>query len=395
MNIGISAFGTDRGKSGIGYYTMRLLKEFDRVAPESRFEVFVHREEAGIFVPTSGHMTAIPMGEHLRHPLANVLWHQVALPRWCRKRKYDVLFLPAGNRRLTLGAPCPTVGVIHDFSSIHVHGKYDRSRIFYITHVLPFLIRRLTRVITVSESSKRDIVEYAGVPDERISVVPEGVDHETFSPGPKSAAQSRIWDKYKIPSPYILYISRIEHPGKNHIRLIRAFELLKRESIPHRLVLAGSDWNGAAEVHEAARSSMYAQDIVFPGFIPGPDLVDFYRGSDVFVFPSLYEGFGLPILEAMACGVPVACSDISSLPEVAGDAALLFDPKSEEAIAGALKNLVCDETLRQEIADRGVHRSESFTWEVTAVRTLQILGEAAGTESDIKPVTAFRADKRS
>jgi len=167
MRIGIPTFGGDGGKSGISQYIVHLLDEFSRIADETRFDVFTYQDETGIFLPSVESMVSIPFGGWLRPPLINLGWHFMALPGWCRKRQLDVLFLPAGNRRLTWSAPCPTVGTVHDLSSIHVAGKYDRARLFYILKLLPILIRRLTHVITVSESSKRDLVEYARFPEER------------------------------------------------------------------------------------------------------------------------------------------------------------------------------------------------------------------------------------
>ena len=159
MEIGITTFGGDGGKSGISQYLIHLLRQFAVLGSEVNFEMFIYENEASLFIPDSKNMSTLCFGNNVRNPILNVGWHQVALPGWCRRRQYDVLFLPAGNRRLPVSVPCPTVGTVHDFSSLHVEGKYDPARMFYITRVLPFLIRRLTRVLTVSESSKRDIVE--------------------------------------------------------------------------------------------------------------------------------------------------------------------------------------------------------------------------------------------
>lgn len=378
MKIGITTFGGDGGKSGISRYITKVLAELAGVGAADRFEVMVYEDEQEIFLDHVPNMSPLCFSRRIRNPVVNVAWHQFMLPRWCRKRSYDVLFLPAGNRRLPLSAPCPTVGTVHDFSSLHVDGKYDPARMFYITRVLPALVRRLTRVIAVSESTKRDIVEYAGVPEDRVTVTHEAVDHDTYFPRDRGAAATQVAAHHGVRRPYVLYISRIEHPGKNHVRLIRAFERLKAStSAPHQLVLAGSDWNRAEAVHEAAAQSACAGDIVFTGFVPGSALVDLYCGADAFVFPSLYEGFGLPVLEAMACGTPVACSNISSMPEVAGDAAALFDPYDEDAIQAILTDLLTDNGLRNDLARRGIARSKEFTWAATAAATHRVLAEAA------------------
>ena len=315
MKIGITTFGGDGGKSGISQYIINILREFATLPAGPDFEVIVYEDEKALFVPNPDSMSTLCFGNALRNPLTNIAWHQAFLPNLCRRRKYDVLFLPAGNRRLPVSLPCPSVGTVHDFSSIHVEGKYDRARMFYIKKVLPFLARRLTRVLTVSESSKRDIVQYARVPEKTVTVTPLAANNSVYFPKEKSECLGRMVPKYGIRPPYILYISRIEHPGKNHAGLIHAFTSLKeKENIPHQLVLAGSDWDRAEEVHRAANESSQAKDILFTGFAPNEDLPDLYCGADLFVFPSLYEGFGLPVLEAMTCGIPVACSNISSIP---------------------------------------------------------------------------------
>jgi len=378
MKIGISTFGGDGGKSGISQYIMQLMREFARQPDGNTFEVIGYREERDWFVPESPHMVHLPFENYLHSPLRNVFWHQASLPGLSRRRKFDVLFLPAGNRRLPLTAPCPTVGTVHDFSSIHVQGKYDRARMIYILKVPPFLVRRLTHVLTVSESSKKDIVEYARVPAEKVTVTPLAANPGVYFPREREEALAMLSPSCKVRPPYILYTSRLEHPGKNHSRLIGAFaELKRKDKIPHQLVLAGSDWDRAAEVHLAAEQSGFAGDILFTGFVSTQDLPLLMQAAEVFVFPSLYEGFGLPILEAMACGTPVACSSISSMPEVAGDAGVLFDPYDEGSIAAAIRSIITQTDLRKRIAARGLERSKLFSWSATAKRTLEVLRSAA------------------
>jgi glycosyltransferase involved in cell wall biosynthesis len=379
MRIGVTTFGGDGGKSGISQYIIQILRGFAELGGPHAFDVLVYGSEEGIFLPAATHLRALRFPESLRPPLRNLLWHQTALPGWCRRGGYDVLFLPAGNRRLPLRVFCPTVGTVHDFSSLHVKGKYDPARMLYITRVLPLLIRRLTRVITVSESSKRDIVEHGGVPAERVHVIPNAVDHARYFPRDRDACAAHLQERFGIRRPYLLYVSRIEHPGKNHVRLIRAFAALKaRTGIPHELVLAGSDWDRAEEVHREAAQSGWVEAIRFTGFAGGTDLPDLYGAAELLVFPSLYEGFGLPILEAMACGTAVACSSLSSMPEVVGDTGVLFDPYDEAAIATALEGLLADPLRREANAGRALARSRAFTWTAAARQTLDVLERAAG-----------------
>jgi glycosyltransferase involved in cell wall biosynthesis len=273
---------------------------------------------------------------------------------------------------------CPVIGTVHDLSQIHVPGKYDGARQFYARHVLPRLIRRLTHVVTVSRSSKHDIVEYAGVPEDRVTVIPNGVDLDRFRPREKDEARADLDGIIGRDAPFLLYVSRLEHPGKNHVRLIRAFDLFKRQTgLPHRLVLAGPDWSGAEVIHAAAAKADYSGDILCTGFVHGRDLPSLYAAADALVFPSLYEGFGIPLLEAMATGTAVAAARCSSLPEVGGDAALYFDPQEPEEIAAAMSRIVSDDILRRQMVASGLSRASEFSWERTASLTLEVIREVA------------------
>jgi glycosyltransferase involved in cell wall biosynthesis len=380
MRIGVTTFGADGGKSGISQYLSGLMSAFATQKATDEFDVMGYADERSLFVPDSPRFHPVD-SDTRRSTLRDVLWHQVDLPRISRNLHLDVLFLPAGNRRLPTVSPCPTVGTVHDFSSIHMRGKYDAAHLFYITKVLPGLVRRLTRVIAVSESAKKDIVAFARVPEERITVIPNAVNHAKFNPGDPDAARERLGTKWPLRGPYLLYLSRLEHPAKNHVRLLQAFDRLKsRLDIPHQLVLAGSDWDRADEIHAAAAALPSANDVVFTGFVDAADVPDLYRAADLMVFPSLLEGFGIPILEAMACGVPVACSGVSSMPEVAGDAAHFFDPCDVDSIACTLAGLLEDPAARQECRRRGLIRAGQFSWENSAARTMQVLAEAAETK---------------
>ncbi len=374
MRVGITTFGADGGKSGMSQYVIKLLEQFATVENGPEFEVLVYEDEKSIFVPPNSGLVPICLSERLRNPIINLVWHLIGLPRLCKKRRYDVLFLPAANRRLPFWVPCPSVGTVHDFSSTHVEDKYDAARMVFIKRYTPVLIRRLNMILTVSESSKKDIVDFCRIPEKRVVVTPNGVDLEVYFPRDRKEAIERVRANYGVTNPYILYVSRIEHPGKNHVRLIRAFTQLKEKTgIPHRLVLAGSKWSRSEIVYECADQSPYRSHIDFIGFVKNPDLPYLYSGADLFVFPSLYEGFGMPIIEAMACGVPTICSNLSSMPEVAGDAAPLFDPYVEEDILNKMENALLDEALRKNCIQRGLDRSQMYSWSNTAKKTLEVI----------------------
>ena len=378
MKVGITTFGCDL-KSGMSRYISNLIAEFSKIANDDYFNVIAHRSAAHEYLEgvKDGHVEPLYIGEWLSNPLLNVAWHQVVLPRLASRQDFAALFVPAASRRTPIWAPCPTIGTVHDLSSFHIMGKYDQARTIYQERVLPAMLKRLTHIIAISESTKRDIQEYVGVPDERITVIHHAADTNAFFPKNKDDAAKAV-QGYGVRQPYAIYTSRIESPAKNHLRLIQAFEKLKTEAkIPHQLVLAGADWHGADEVHQAAESSRFAADILLTGFVRGKDLPDLYRGADMLVFPSLFEVFGFPILEAMACGVPVACSNVSSMPEVAGGATVLFDPLDVDSIAEGMLSILSSEDEAVEIGARGLERSREFSWEKTARLTLETIRKVA------------------
>lgn len=379
MKIGITTFGCDL-KSGMSRYVSNLITQFDSITDDDSFEVLAHRSASNEYMEgvKGANVKSVGVAEWLANPLLNVAWHQVSLPALCLRRDFDVLFLPAASRRTPLWAPCPMIGTVHDMSPFHIPGKYDHSRNIYQTRVLPKLLKRLTHIIAISESTKRDLQEYAGVAEERITVIHHAADTIVFYPREQKSAINSVRG-YGIRPPYIIYTSRIENPGKNHLRLIRAFEKLKKEeAIPHQLVLAGADWHGAQEVHKVAAESTFSSDILLTGYVHGNDLPNLYCGAEMLVFPSLFEGFGLPILEAMACGVPVACSNLSSMPEISGGAAVLFDPLDVDSIAKGLWSVLSSEDKRIALGRDGLERAGDFSWEKTARKTLEVIRKAAG-----------------
>lgn len=369
MKVGFVTSGCDGGRSGIGQYALQMAARF----PAEQLDLVTDAAEAALWRGAAPDARAVCVPAAFGAPFASICWTQAGLPALSAMRGHDVLFLPAANRRVPFAAAAPTVGVVHDLAGFHVEGKYDPARMAYIRHVLPALVGRLTHVITVSEASKRDIVAFTRVPADRVTVIPLAADLAAFSPERRAGALPALARRLTLPRRYILYVSRIEHPAKNHVRLIAAFERLKDAGLPHALVLAGPDRERAHEVHRRAAASRYADAIHFTGFLDGADLPDLYRGADCVVIPSLFEGFGLPVLEAMASGVPVACSDGGSLPEVAGRAAIVFDPYDEGDMASAIHRLLTDPDARERCRAAGLHRVQQYSWDRTASATWRVI----------------------
>ncbi|WP_295383894.1 glycosyltransferase family 1 protein [uncultured Thiodictyon sp.] len=380
MRIGISAFGTDSGKSGISQYAANVVGRLVDLAPQHDCVAFINRADAAWVQTWHPRLRVIALPDWTGHPVASIFWHLFMLPVMLRRHGCDAVFMPAGNRRLAWSYGVPSVGTVHDFSQLHVPQKYDAARMFYVMRVLPRMMRRLTRVISVSESTRRDLESFARVPAARIRVIYNGADLKRFAPRPRAAARAQLPAELKIPDPYVLYIARLEHPGKNHVRLLEAFAALKRDTdLPHKLVLVGGRWNGAEIIKARVGELGLTEQVVFPGFVPDEVIPALYAAADALAFPSLFEGFGIPVLEAMASGTPVCAANASSIPEVVGDAGLLFDPLDVPAIAASLARLLQDQELRTRLIAAGLERASHFTWDTAAQGVLEELEAAAAT----------------
>ena len=377
MKIGISGFAADGGKSGISQYMINVLQRLPRLDSNVRCVIFVPAAERALFEPAASGSEIVSVPDWMAHPVASILWHLCLYPLMLKRHHCDCAFLPAGNRRLGLWYCMPSVSTIHDLSQLHIEGKYDPLRMFYIRRVLPLMMQRLTRLVSVSNSTRRDLVDHAGIHPENIRVAHNGADLSGFACTVRSEARETIAAAMGIDSPFILYTARLEHPGKNHVRLLEAVALLKQHGLlAHTLVLAGSRWNGAEVIEDRIVQLGLTDDVILTGFVDAQLLPQLYAAADVFVFPSLFEGFGIPLLEAMAAGTAVCAANVSSIPEVVGDAALLFDPREANDIARQLGRLLEDNALRQQLVARGRQRVLQFSWDDAASGVLQQCYEA-------------------
>lgn len=355
----ISALAYDGGKSGIANYIENVVIALSK---DMYIDLIVNEDEMVFFKDFSDNITFKVVPKYLKKPILNVLWHLFILPFRISQDEYEWMLLPAGNRRLMAFYPIETLVTMHDLSQFNVEKKYDMFRMFYIKKVVPFFLKRADKIFTVSENTAKDMVLHYGMDKDELIVNYNGVNIENFSP---TLVSDEIF--FKIDRPYILYVARIEHPGKNHLNLIKAYEKLP-ESYKEKydLCLIGSDWNGAEVVHAYAKTSQDSKRIKFLGYVHNNELPHYYRNATLFVFPSFYEGFGIPVVEAMASGTPVATSFTSSLPEVGGDAAVYFDPESPDNISEVMYTVLKDPAYRNKMCERGYEQVKKFNWHTHA-----------------------------
>lgn len=376
MRIGLSATMIQRGKSGVAQYVFALLRALLSQEDQHAWHIFVLEDDLPLFDFVKGRAELVTVPESRRSAIKNILWHQARLPALVRQMQLDVLHVPS-YRRLLWRKPCALVATIHDLAPFHVSGKYDPARMFYGKVVVRRLAQRQDEIIAISANTARDIEQFFGIPQARQNLVLNGIDHGRFSPGDRAAAKAGARGRWGLDAPFFLYVSRLEHPAKNHVRLIEAFGQFKQAtSSPWRLVLGGSDWHGAEAIHAAAQASPFSRDIRFLGFVSDADLPDLYRAADAFVYPSLFEGFGFPPVEAMACGCPVLSSTRGSLGEVVAQAAVLVDPEDVADMARQLANIATDEALRARLVTAGFQNARRFDWQANARAVLGIYATA-------------------
>jgi len=361
MEIGVSTFVMQGGRSGVATYIRELIRFLQVEDSENNYDLLMARDEADLISLTNSNFVKRLSPSALNHPLVNLAWHNAGLPQ----KKYDVLHIPS-CRRIPLLKRTKVVATVHDLAAFSVDAKYDPARMFFNRKVVPSMIRKADRVIAVSQHTKDDVVRLTGYPEAQVSVIYSGIDHTHFRPTPKSDARRRLSELHGLENPFFVYVSRLEHPAKNHVRLIEAFERFKLENdSTHQLVFAGADWKDAELIRARAAESPVREDIVFLGFIPLETLPALYSGCDLMVYPSLFEGFGFPIVEALACGAPVICSNTSSMREIAGDLLPTFNPESADEIFHCLVNTVSSGWNAERRA-RGMEYALTFDWHTTA-----------------------------
>jgi glycosyltransferase involved in cell wall biosynthesis len=371
MRIAFDGTTLTPGRTGVGYYTEHLLQHLAREVESTGDEIVV--------VSNQPIETARPLPRHVRvhdgHRFpVRIGWMQMRAARALDVLRPDVAHFT--NGMIPIGSPVSMIVTVHDMSLRLYPQCHPVRRLLLNRPLMHIAIKQAASIVTVSESARRDLLRFHGVPADRVSVVHEAAS-PAFRPIDDAAERDRVRARYNLPPRFMLYVGTIE-PRKNLPRLVDAFAAAKAQGIPHHLVCVGPyGWSSRDLARQVERVGLGGA-VHFTGYASFEDLPAIYNLAEYFAFPSLYEGFGLPVVEAMACGLPVITSNTSSLGEIGGGAAVTIDPTSTEALTDAIVRLAIDEELRREIGRRGLERSRMFSWTQTAKEMLAVYHRAAG-----------------
>lgn len=367
MEIGIIADTLNSPSTGVGNYTKNLLDGLQYTALGGDTVSLINNRDvgAGIF-PTIVIPNPFPV-------LKTYAWY-LYLTKKLQNCNLDVIHNPTQaptyfqlNQKYVL--------TVHDITTQVLPESHTNYRVAVYKRLFPKTLKTADKIIAVSNHTKLDLIKYYGVPEENIRVIYEAAD-SVFRPLSLKEKET-VAKRYQLSFPYILYVGTLE-PRKNILTLIKAFEMLKEANTDRKLVITGKRGWKCDDIFEYVAAKGLQKDVIFTGYVPNADLPGLYNSADLLAYPSQYEGFGLPPLEAMACGCPVITSNTSSLPEVVGDAGILIDPSSPKSLADAMLWLLNDDITRKDFVRKGLERSKQFSWKKCAEETMQIFREVQG-----------------
>ncbi|MBP8292452.1 MAG: glycosyltransferase family 4 protein [Caldilineaceae bacterium] len=367
--------------AGVSNYSRQLCRSLGELnaagATAHEFVVLAHVDNLaapGLAVAPAPHL--------LERPLARIVWEQTALPLLLARGGFDLVH--GLVNMLPLASPVAGVITVHDLSFVRAPGRLPPLKQFYQTVLARQSVARARAVIAVSEQTAADVIACFGAPPARVHVVHNGVGAE-FTPG-DPVVTARFRAAHGLPARFLLSVGTLE-PRKNLERLVRCFARWRAQAAPEdmdiHLVLAGGKGWGYDAIFAAVQAAGLENVVHFPGFVPWAELADWYRAALALIYPSLFEGFGLPVLEAMACGAPVLCSQAPGVQEVAGAAALTVPPQDEDALVDSLRLLVGQPALRAELRRRGLAHAARFSWQRCAEETVAVYDRVLSMTHDV------------
>lgn len=369
MRVGLDAHMIGARETGNETYVRGLIGALPGVAPDLRYVLYTASPD----LARQGLSDAPVARTRLLRPASPWIRLPIGLPLAARRDRLDVLHV---TYHAPPRSPCRTVVTVHDLSFMAFPNTFGPRDLLVLSTLVPLSARRARAVIVPSEHTRRDLIRAYGLPPDKIVVTPEAADAR-FSPSEDAGADRAVVRRLGLVRPYILALGTLQ-PRKNFERLVEAYAALRRSGrTDHHLVIVGKAGRAAARLRERIARLGLEERVHLRGYLAAADVPAVYRAATCFVFPSLYEGFGLPVLEAMACGTPVIASNQAAVPEVAGDAAVLVDPYRVGELAGAIERVLADPALRARLRAGGLARAATFSWEETARRTAEVYRAAA------------------
>jgi len=371
MKIAIDLIFVPAQKTGVGQYAKLLIGSLAEFDEKNQYLLFIKKNQVLEFDPKKTNFRIITCSDVFRFKILMIFWEQFILPFILSWKKVDILH--------SLQQTTPLIGsfkrvvTFHDMTIFLFPEKHTTARKFLYSFLMPLSAKKADKLIADSLSTKNDMIKFLDIISEKINVVYLAANPVFGLRNTKNAGD--VLERYGIKNKFILYVGTLE-PRKNVIGLINAYQrLVVKNGIAHRLVIVGKKGWQFQPIFETVKKMRLDQNIIFTGYVPDDDLADIYNAADIFVYPSLYEGFGIPPLEAMACGVPTITSNVSSLPEVAGNACILINPNDTEEIEQSVFKLLMTEKLRQNMREMGLSRSKEFSRKKLADGTIATYNE--------------------
>lgn len=377
INAHLVAFNQTYRQAGVSKYTELLINNLGEIDHDDEFIVYIgNQARPASFASALNFQVKASRFPTIKPPV-RIGWEQTLAPAVLLRDRPTLLHCPVNV--VPLAAPCPTVLTIHDLGFILFPERYKAAKRLYLNTLTRISARRATHIITDAESVRGEVIKLLNVKPAKVTAVPLGVA-SYFKPEPDKAKLEKFRQEKQLPARFVLYLGTLE-PRKNIPLLLRGFARFRHEQPEAaqdvQLVVGGAKGWFYEDIFRLVKELDLEAVTTFPGYINEQELPLWYNIAECFVYPSLYEGFGLPPLEAMACGVPVITSNTSSLPEVVGQAGLTVDPDDEQAMALALQQVLTEPLRRQQMSEQGVEQAAKFSWRETACRTLEVYRQVA------------------
>lgn len=366
MKIGIISEPLNQNLTGIGNYTYKIISELNKINHNGKINIYLINS---VHTELFRYMDELIIRNIFNRVLKTYLWYPYAIIKLNRE-KTDLNLIHNPSQIPTFFKPKQKyVITVHDITPLLFPKEHKSGKSFIYRLLFPRTLKTADKIITVSHNTKQDIINYFKTPDEKIKVIHLAADKK-YQPLNKEII-SKFKEKYNLDFPFLLYVGTLE-PRKNIPTLIKSIYKLKKNNLPHKLVIAGKKGWKYKSIFSLIEELDLQNDVIFTGYVPDVDLPALYNAADMFVYPSLYEGFGLPPLEAMACGCPVITSNTSSLPEVVGDAGIMIDPHDVDELAEAIYEVLTNDGLKANMVEKGLDRAKTFSWERTANETFNL-----------------------